>query len=104
MLYYNHKARAKEIKMTGLEEFYKMLKETEKSKRKHWTKGDISARQQKKNYKRGAMIEELEETLIKTSEKEYETYIKKRLRNEFRNFVEMKKYLKQAINKARSTK
>lgn len=90
--------------MTGLEEFCKMLKEAEKSKRKHWVKGDISARQQKKNHKRGIIIEELEETLKKTSEKEYKTYVKKRFHDEFRNFIEMRKYLKRAINRARNAK
>lgn len=88
--------------MNGIDTFCEMLRKAKKSQIKHWVKGNISPRQEKKNNKRGIELEELEETLIKLSEEEYKTYFKKRVREEFKNFLEMKKYLKHAINRAKS--
>ena len=88
--------------MKGIDTFREMLRKAKKSQIKHRTKGDISPRQEKKNHKRGIDLDKLEETLIKLSEKEYKTYFKKRFHGEFKNFLEMKKYLKHAINRAKS--
>lgn len=103
MIYYNHKARAKENNMNGLDIFREMIRQAKKHQTKHWVKGNISARQAKKNHKKGITLQELEETLIKTSEKEYRIYSKKRFNEEFKSFTEMTKYIKRAINRARST-
>lgn len=88
--------------MNGIDTFCEMLRKAKKSQIKHRVKGDISPRQEKKNKKRGIDLDKLEETLIKLSEKEYKTYSKKRFHDEFKNFLEMKKYLKHAINRAKS--